>query len=252
MTRSFLSSTRRWFACAVALAAVAASSPLSTSSAFAADLAVRPAASVVRSHWTGFYIGFHGGGGWGNTSIEDPNFQLTFEAISLKSNGWLAGIQVGADWQFGNLVVGGEIDVSRAAIKGTGGFDPVQFPLSGFSTEFRGLATATGRVGYAVGGVLGYVKGGVAWADIDVRNRIHTEFPLSVEHHRTGFVVGTGLEVLLFGNVSARAEYAFMYFGSTAMSLGAPQGPTNVDHALHLVKGGFNLRFGGDYFASRL
>jgi opacity protein-like surface antigen len=250
MTIPVARSARRWLAYAVVIGATAAALPMSTPAAVAADMPVQPRPQALAPPlWTGFYIGIHGGQGWGSSRVEDPNFQLAFEPVSIKSTGGLAGAQVGADWQFGSIVVGGELDASWAWVKGSGQ-DPA-FSISGFSTEFRGLVTGTARAGYAVGSVLGYAKGGVAWADIDFKSRIFAPVPLDIEHQRTGLTAGAGLEVLLIGNLSAKIEYDYLYFGATAMSLGSPNGPSNVDHALHVVKAGLNLRFGGDYLAAR-
>jgi outer membrane immunogenic protein len=214
-------------------------------------MAVRPSPrAVVEATWTGFYIGVHGGYGAGSSVIADPNFQIGFEPVTLKSNGPLVGAQVGADWQFGNFVIGAEVDASRSFVKGTRAPDP-GFLFSGFSVDYRALATATARAGYAFGRLLAYAKGGVAWADIDLRSRIFTISPLSVEHHRTGLIGGAGLEVMLIGGLSAKVEYNYVYFGAAAINYGSNQGPSNVDHALHLVKGGLNYRFSGDYFAPR-
>jgi outer membrane immunogenic protein len=249
MTLPFEPSTRRRLACALIVAATATTLPAS-SSAVAADMAVRAnPRTVVEAAWTGFYIGVHGGYGYGESEISDPNFQIAFEPVILKSNGGLVGAQIGADWQFGNFVVGAEIDASRSFVKGTRAPDP-GFLFSGFSVDYRGLATATGRIGYAFGRVLGYAKGGLAWADIDLRSRVFTPSPLSIEHHRTGLVTGAGLEVLLFGGLSAKVEYNYLYFGAAAINYGSNQGPSNVDHALHLLKGGLNFRFGSDYWRS--
>ena len=133
-----------------------------------------------------------------NSGLEDPDFQITYDRLTVNSRGALAGAQVGADWQFGNLVVGGEIDASWASIKGSLAPDP-NFFLSGLSAQYQALATGTARVGYAAGNLLGYVKGGVAWANIDYKSAIATGFPVDVNHQRTGLTGGVGLEMALTG-----------------------------------------------------
>jgi outer membrane immunogenic protein len=249
MTISIAQSTRRWLARAVVIAATAAALPTITSSAFAADMPAQPRPQgVERPLWTGFYFGVHGGGGWGNTRIEDPNFAIAFDPVSVKSSGPLAGAQLGANWQLGNIVVGGELDASWASITGEG----QSLPPFGFTSKFRALATGTARVGYAAGSWLAYAKGGVAWADLEVATTMNGVRRVYIEHQRTGLAAGAGLEWAFFGNLSAKLEYNFLYFGETSMALGAPLGnSSNVDHFLHLVKGGLNLRFGGDSVVAR-
>jgi outer membrane immunogenic protein len=235
------------------LRAAAAISLLTTTSAIAADLPVKAApAPVELPLWTAFYIGVHGGAGQGRSRLEDPRFDITFAPLNLESRGSLAGVQVGADWQFGSVVVGGEIDASWASIKASL-TDPALFPnfvTSGISVEYKAFATATGRVGYAYGNLLGYAKGGFAWANIDYRTAINTPFPAISDHQRSGLTAGVGLEYLVIRNLSVRAEYDFVYFGAQAIALSSRQ-PVNVDHDLHLVKLGLNWRFTGDYLTAR-
>jgi outer membrane immunogenic protein len=241
---------------AVAIVALAASSPLSSRSAVAADMDVPPPAPVVaRPIWSGFYIGLHGGWGVGSTHIQDPTMRVAFQDVSYGTSGPFVGAQMGADWQFGNFVVGAEIDGAGATIKGNSSFDPT-FPISGFATKFRALATATGRAGYAIGNFLGYGKFGVAWADLEVTDFLFTGNPQVIEHSRTGMVGGAGIEMMLISNVSAKLEYNFIYFGATSMNIGGNGnqflGPQNVDHTINLVKLGLNFRFGGgDYVVAR-
>ena len=176
MTISILRLARRHSSCAIAVVSLLTSLPLSASSAVAADLALKSPAAVAAPLWSAFSIGLHGGAGRANSGLEDPDFQITYDRLTVNSRGALAGAQVGADWQFGNLVVGGEIDASWSSIKGSLAPDP-NFFLSGLSAQYQALATGTARVGYAAGNLLGYVKGGVAWANIDYASPMYSRAP---------------------------------------------------------------------------
>jgi outer membrane immunogenic protein len=244
MTDSIACSAR--LACTAAIAATLATLPLS-SSALAADMPP-PAPVAAVSQWTGFYIGIHGGGGWGRSGLEDPDFNITYQPITMDSRGALAGAQVGANWQFGSFVIGGELDASWASIKGSVPLDNI---FNGLSVQYQALATATGRVGYATGNFLGYAKGGVAWANVDYKTFTGTPFTLDVDHQRTGLTAGAGVEMALLSNLSARLEYDYIYFGANSISLGTRRNPSNVDHELHLLKLGVNWRFSGDYLTAR-
>src|SRR5262249_37808814 len=150
-----------------------------------------------------------------------PTFiAISNTTVTVKSSGALAGAQMGANWQFGSIVVGGELDASWANIKGSLAGDPVTFPQSGLSPEFRALATGTGRVGYATGSFLGYAKFGLAWANIDFTYGLARggPFVVEVDHQRTGLTAGAGLEMALLGNLSARLEYDFIYFGQASIN----------------------------------
>src|SRR5258707_5294541 len=80
-------------------------------SALAADIPVRPppaaapATCCVVPDWVGFYVGIHGGGGWGHTSFdpqffETPNFlpNPTFAPPSASPKGGVFGFQFGHNW----------------------------------------------------------------------------------------------------------------------------------------------------------
>ena len=74
--------------------------------AFAAPVIAGDVPLAPRS-WTGFYAGVHGGWGWGKTKVEDPLFSPPFNPTEYTYNGPLAGAQLGANWQLGNLCAGG-------------------------------------------------------------------------------------------------------------------------------------------------
>ncbi len=245
MTTSIARSLSRWLACAAFTAATAAGLPASLPSAFAADMPAqaRPAVVVATPLWTGFYIGIHGGGGWGSTHISDPSLQISFDIIHIDSSGPLGGVQVGANWQFGNVVVGGEIDASWASLKGS--VAPGANPFSGYDLHFRALATGTGRVGYAAGAWLSYVKAGIAWADLELTLGTGTPTPRGVPHTRTGVTAGAGMEWAFWRNLSAKLEYNFIYFGDNSIPIGSNRDSGTADHMLHLLKAGLNVRFGG-------
>lgn len=246
----FIRSARLRLACASAIAATL-SLLIPASSAVAADFPVQPRPAVIAAApWSGFYIGLQGGGGWGNSRLEDPDFEITYAPAKVKSSGGLAGAHMGGDWQFGSVVVGGELEASWASIKGSLAADPT-FPLSGLSVEYRALATGTARVGYATGNLLGYVRAGGAWANVDFKSALGTPFPVDVNHERTGLTAGAGVEMALLGNLSARLEYDYVYFGADAIQLGTRRSPSNVDHELQLLKLGLNWRINGDYLVAR-
>jgi outer membrane immunogenic protein len=224
--------------------------PLTATSAIAADMTLKSPVVAPVPLWNGFYMGLHGGGGLGSSRLVDPDFQIVFDRVSMDSRGALAGAQIGGNWQFDNIVVGGEIDVSWSSIKGSLPSDGFSV-LSGLAVAYKALATGTGRIGYASGNVLSYVKAGVAWANIDYQSATGSAFPIDVNHQRTGLTGGAGVEYALTNSLSARVEYDYLYFGSAAISLGTRRNPSNVDHQLHLLKLGVNYRFSDDPIVAR-
>ena len=91
------------------------------------------------------------------------------------------------------------------------------------SLQFRALATGTGRVGYASGAWLSYVKAGIAWADLEQTNFAGTASSARrVPITRTGVTAGAGLEWAFWRNLSAKLEYNFIYFGESSIDARQP------------------------------
>jgi outer membrane immunogenic protein len=251
MTISTLRSARRLFSCAAAVTPLLVTTPFAATSAIAADMTIKAPVVAPVPLWTGFYMGIHGGGGLGSSRLVDPDFTIVFDRVTMDTRGALAGAQIGANWQFDNIVVGGEIDASWSSIKGSRPGDPANI-ASGLAVAYHALATGTGRIGYASGNVLSYVKAGVAWANIDFQSFTGLAVaPIDVNHQRTGLTAGAGVEYALTNELSARVEYDYLYFGPASIALGTKRSPSSVDHQLHLLKLGVNYRFNGAPIVAR-
>jgi outer membrane immunogenic protein len=219
------------------LAILAASGiALSATAASAADLGrapvykAPPAPAPVAYNWTGLYIGGHLGYGWGTDGFSDP----TVGTGDIDVDGFLAGAQLGYNWQVGSWVFGLEGDWSWSNGDGS-----VAGPLgSTFTADRNWYATATARVGYAWENWLWYVKGGAAWADTDYSLVIPGVIAASGGDTRSGWTVGAGVEWALAGNWSAKVEYNYLDFSDESIA-GA-----SFDSQNHLVKVGLNYRFG--------
>ncbi|HUJ71607.1 MAG TPA: outer membrane beta-barrel protein [Pseudolabrys sp.] len=219
-------------------------------SAAAADLPQRPAAAPVFSptavyNWTGIYFGLNGGGGWGH---QDPLNVITnrFDDASLKFSGGVAGGTAGAQIQSGHVVLGFEVDLDWAGLKGSATYTPaiLGVPVGGAinaTTKIDWEATARGRVGYANDNWLFYATGGLALlgAKTTFNPLLGTScgtfgiINCSGTDKQVGAVLGGGVEYGITQNVSAKLEY--LYF--TAASL-------DISHHSE-VRAGLNYRFGG-------
>jgi outer membrane immunogenic protein len=223
---------------ASAIVAVAAIS----SSAFAADLPARtytkaPAytAPALVYNWTGFYIGGHLGGAFG-----DGN--------SLQGDGgrFMGGVQGGFDYQFAtNWVIGVEAQYSWMASNNTN----IAFPLTG--TVLSGgndqLGSVTGRLGYTWGPALLYAKGGYAWKDNNnlALTNAGIAQPFVVDgNKKDGYTVGGGLEYMFTPNWSGKVEYQYYNFGNTTITSAAIPGSVSYNNDEHTIKAGLNYRFG--------
>ncbi len=228
------------FAATVATASVASAPPV-----LAADIAASPSRAIAPS-WTGFYVGVHGGFGWGRTEIRDPMFNPIFNPTVATYSGPLAGGQIGANWQLGNVVLGAEVDGSWAFVRGnTNRNQTIITSSTNNGLGYRALATGAGRIGYAMGQWLAYAKGGVAWADMEITTRYQV-LPTTYQRSLIGAVGGAGLEVAFLRNVSAKVEYNLIYIPTDHLVYASPNTTSSLDHLVQVVKAGINVRFGGD------
>jgi outer membrane immunogenic protein len=224
---------------ASAIVAVAAAS----TSAFAADLPARPytkapayTAPALVYNWTGFYIGGHLGGAFGDSS-----------SLQGDSGRFMGGVQGGADYQFAtNWVIGVEAQYSWM----NGNNSSLVYPLA--STRVTGgndqLGSVTGRIGYTWGPALLYAKGGYAWKDNNNLgvNSTTTGLPVAYTasgNKKDGYTVGGGLEYMFTPNWSGKIEYQYYNFGNTTFTSG-PIAGASFNNDEHTVKAGLNYRFG--------
>ncbi len=173
------------------------SSIVLTSAVFAADLplpAPVPGARYFPAapyNWGGGYVGLNGGYAFGRSD-------WTFGSSSMggfKTNGFLIGGTLGANFQYGRVVMGLEADVDWSGLKGsssTGLCAPLGAP-AGFACQTKSdwLSTALGRAGYAFDRTLLFATGGLALANVQWAV---TNPAASVSNVEAGWTVGAGIE----------------------------------------------------------
>jgi outer membrane immunogenic protein len=227
----------------------------SAGAAGAADLAVKApiykAPPVILSDWSGFYLGVHGGYGFGDTSFDSP-----FTNFSAKPKGGLVGGHAGYNWQYGSIVTGLEVDYSAADLKSSGdvysrvwdrGEDSVTYSRN---VKVDQLASARARLGYIVlPNLLAFGTAGLGWGHTEV-DETRTRFDGGVTTVRTGsadanefgWVAGGGLEYKIWGNFIARAEYLHYDFGKTTYSF--PNFTTkDASTSVDVARGGVSYKF---------
>jgi outer membrane immunogenic protein len=239
-----------------------------TSAAGAAELPVpelyqaRPAVVIFR--WTGFYAGLHAGGGGGSKN-EGPvpfsfaNSLITPLPFNVGVSGWLAGGQVGANYQSESFVIGVEAQASGANIRGSSTcantvtvFAIVVASGSGScSAKVDALGSIGARLGYAFDHLLIYGKLGAAWSDDHYNIPVTTlvrPLNFSANETRWGWLLGVGAEYAFTDNWSAKIEYNYLGFGTSSLRFTEPTGIAQMDadirEQIHLVKVGINYRLG--------
>ncbi len=216
-------------------------------------------------NWSGGYIGGHVGGGYGRTSFRNPYGPSIYGGV-VDTPVFLAGGQLGFNWQNNGWLFGVELDASGAVSEGTN----TCLAASGLivsancKTGPNVFATGTGRVGYAFGALghtLAYLKGGVAWQNIrgDIVNNFEGLGPQQKTHFdygRLGGTIGLGVEQALTPAWSVKVEYNYLHFGGPSVATPPtvqnppfailPVNTTGLSSNYHIGKIGLNYHFGAD------
>jgi len=219
---------------------LAAGSCLScASAALAADLPSRAApppppvfaTPVATGSWSGFYAGVWGG-------YYDGKVDQTCAGacpVNPRLEGWLAGVNAGYDWQFGNGVVLGAMftaPINRISNS--------YLVAPGVLFKAQPLYAGTGavRLGFAAGDLLPYVFAGVTAS----QTRITSSLGDKVDNVHVGGAFGAGLEYAITSNWSADIRYSYLTAPKKIYDLGASDkfGATG-----QLIQIGLNYRFGG-------
>ena len=196
--------------------------------------------------WTGFYIGLNVGGQFGHSENKDlDDWERDDGPWGYSESGFIAGGQVGYNFQWNWLVLGAEVDGGYMNLDGRGsepnsGGDTFGQSDSDFYTTFRG------RIGVAYKSCLIYATGGGIGvnyekrvADVGVLDGHTTDFNL-------GYTVGGGIEHMFGCHWSMKVEYLYFALDRETFSETATFGETfrwQADTAGHIVRAGLNYKF---------
>lgn len=225
-----------------------------------------PVAVPAQFSWTGFYVGAHAGAAFGRADTTSYNGDLfppflttppgavpllvlglagVLPGSGARNTSWLAGGQVGYNWQVDSFVFGVEADGSATGLRMTGtstntrfaGTPVAQTVTLSTTSDVDWMASFRGRLGYAAGRALFYVTGGAAIADIDVTNAVTlvngpgialpagafaTATTGSVR--RLGWTAGGGIEWAFADAWSVAGEYRHSDFGRVSTAFTIPDG----------------------------
>jgi outer membrane immunogenic protein len=215
----------------------AAALAIAMSGAQAADLPVDPpplAAPAPADDWSGFYLGIHGGYGFGETEVTAPGAVFEYDI-----DGWLDGVQAGYNFQSGMWLFGVEADIAISGIDGSGAIP--QGPT--VTTDIDWLATIRARAGLHYDQWMPYLTGGVAFADVE-----HTATPptvgLPASDTLVGWTVGGGVEAMFNPNWTAKLEYLYVDLEDFDILTGAAAPvPVTFDNDFHVIRAGLNYHF---------
>ena len=204
--------------------------------------------------WSGMYIGGHVG--WGNfrdsATTQTAGALLALGAVNTaKSDQFIGGIQAGYNFMVApRILLGFEGEFTWLTSGYSSGIATLAPPtVLTYNASPDWVATAAGRLGYTQDRMMIYAKGGGAWLDSKysafLTPAAGTAF--STSNVRSGYTVGGGLEYGLTQNWSAKAEYAYLDFGTSSYNVGfgGATVATGFKTEMQQVKLGLNYRFNG-------
>jgi outer membrane immunogenic protein len=222
--------------------------------------------------WSGLYIGAHAGYGWGSTDVDLSNstgaifyndpFVPSSGSLS-DSDGFVGGLQVGANKQLGGMVVGLEADVSWSGMEADGTFTTPLGSQWAITSELTTLGTVRGRVGLlATPALLIYGTAGLAWGQVDVTQattfvdgkgaKLDDGGRTSGDFNHIGYAIGAGAEYALGNGWSLKGEYLYIDLGDEDYQLTGTTKPGGTvpyvetfasELDLHTLRVGANYKF---------
>lgn len=207
----------------IIIAALSASVVVATGAAFAADAMGadysynEPVSIDSAQNWDGNYVGAQIGAS--SSRFPDPFSNRT---------GALAGIVAGKTLQSGNFVYGGELEANFAEAEhriGNGGT---------LQQSWNGVAKA--KAGYAMDKTLVYGTLGYAATKLKAKHNT-TKAP----GWEGGAQMGLGVEQMVSGPVSVKAEYDYTRMGDVKSNVNGISQRNNLNN--HALKAGVNYRF---------
>lgn len=245
--------------------------------ALAADMPLKapPPLPAPVFNWNGCYLGGSVGGNWRKTDnvtvwVTDGGSGAAAAAagaiptaFGAGGSSWIAGGQVGCNYQAANWVFGIETDFSGTRLDGSATIAtnvPLFFPLtSSVSQDMSFIGTTRGRLGWTWSNVLLYATGGAAYGHVSygyTQNNFAgggaTAVAASDSATQFGWTVGGGLE-WGFGVWSLKGEYLYYDLGGHTLTaacssvIGGCTGVTPSLFSTHFRDNGSIARVGLNY-----
>jgi len=173
---------------------------------------------VAAPTWSGIYLGALLGYTWGD---------FDSDAGDVEGSGIDGGVYAGANYQFGNFVVGVEGDALASGVSGDDG--GVEFD-QGFNGSLRA------RAGIALDQFLLYGTGGAAVTQVELDDGLGSD-----ENTLWGWTAGAGTEALITEHITARVEYRYTDYQDKTFTLGG--GDADGGLSTHSVRAGVGVKF---------
>lgn len=201
---------------------------------------------AVSYDWTGPYIGVFGAvaGGTNRYDVQPgPPDQVVGYTVSDTASGGLFGAQIGYDYRFKRIVVGGLADIAAstysAEISAVQGIQSLEA-----KSDLKYLGTVQARLGYAMDNMLFYAHGGFAYGKAKQSITVNGVNQVSLSGRKTGYIVGAGVEYAFTRHLSFETEYSYVDLGrDTIYSNPGRSISVTEDIHFHQIKAALNYRF---------
>lgn len=144
---------------------------------------------------------------------------------SASASSWVAGGQVGYNWQSGSWVYGLEADISAMHLNSEMNtvLPLVPAPTASANAEVDWYGTVRGRLGWSTGPVLFYGTGGLAYGRVELNSNIFSPLgPVSLNSQtssvRAGWVLGAGIDYMWLPNVILNIGYQHVDLGTVSLT----------------------------------
>ena len=208
--------------------------------------------SISTFSWAGPYAGFGVGLARGKFNITSPiNSTANDDSVNVAA-------QVGYNWVYGPVVVGGEVDYSAQGLTGSADINAADAAVSASALW---LTTARGRIGtdiqipFVAKRSLIYGTGGVAISRIASGYCVHASIQCYTGPARdigggwavdaairSGWTVGAGVEFPMTPVVSAKFEYLYVDFGKLGFTNNGAISD-ELSFSEHILRSGLNFKF---------
>lgn len=209
---------------------------LSAASLASAADALISVQQVSTPSWTGFYLGVHGGGAFGNMGYDQLPVLSgdTTRSYDFGDENFAYGVHGGFDYQFSNRWLAGfELDYTQL------GSDYSPFESGGFGTLVKAdsMYSVSGRAGYLVTPqTLFYGRAGYGAIKLEAEEGFFDTATKTVGMGE----FGVGVETFLYGNLTARFEASYF---RAINKFTIDSDAESFDPRYFLVTAGLNYRF---------
>jgi outer membrane immunogenic protein len=235
----------------ISIAALVATATMAAAQmAVAADLPRKAPAPIapppIIYNWSGFYIGAQAGYAWSDSSYTLDN-GVVVEDFSQKPSSFIGGGHIGAQYQWNVLVLGIEGTFSWMDLDDTQ--TSVLLPGRLRSLTHKDMATVVGKLGYAGGQWMPYIKGG--WATTKIETfaiNPATGINGGTSGWEGGWTIGGGVDYMFAPNWIAGIDfnyYRFDFDGRAGLATDTtPFSYTNTESKIFSVMARVSYKFG--------